>query len=451
MIIEKLNELEAISGRNDKIALLVHDLAESPVFYDTCRLALDSLIRFGLRTWPNIEHSQLITLDFKDIINMIENLAGTNHSQQLVDDVAMIINHCEPEDQEVVKRILLKDLRCGVQVATINKAIEICNKTHYTNYEKIFDYPCMLTSSYDPKKADKLFNLKDGQKLYCQQKCDGMRFNAVVESNGNVGFYGRSGKPIEIPDDRFTEIFQYLAGGEDIVFDGELLIDGTADGDAVERSTGNGILNKAVRGTMDAIDAARVTAVLWDEIPLNEFRAGKSTKKYHDRFTSLIERLKGKNLNRVFPVLTWMITNKLEANKLFIEMVEHGREGVIIKSPNNIWKNVRATDTLKLKAENDVDLLCTDWEPGSKRFEGMLGAIVCQSRDGKVVVKVGTGFTEEQRSTIKKEDIVGKIVTVTYNMRIKDKNRPDVDSLFLPRFVEIREDKDVADSSENIK
>lgn len=99
----------------------------------------------------------------------------------------------------------------------------------------------------------------------------------------------------------------------------------------------------------------------------------------------------------------------------------------------------------------DVDLLCTDWEPGSKRFEGMLGAIVCQSRDGKVVVKVGTGFTEEQRSTIKKEDIVGKIVTVTYNLRIKDKNRPDVDSLFLPRFVEIREDKDVADSSENIK
>lgn len=451
MIIEMLNRLEATSGRNDKINMLVECLEGSSTFYNTCRLALDSLIRFGIRNWPSFEEVEYITVDFDDTLSMIEQLSGMNHSQQLIDDIAMLYNHCDPSEREVVKRILMKDLRCGVQVATINKAIELCNKKYNTNYEKIFDYPCMLTSAYDQKKADKLFALKDGEQLYCQQKCDGMRFNAVVESNGNVGFYGRSGKPIEIPDDRFVEIFRHLAGSEDMVFDGELLIDGTADGDAIERSTGNGILNKAVRGTMDADDAARVTAVLWDEIPLNEFRVGKSTKKYHDRFTSLIERLKGKNLNRVFPVLTWMITNKLEANKLFIEMVEHGREGVIIKSPNNIWKNVRATDTLKLKAENDVDLLCTDWEPGSKRFEGMLGAIVCQSRDGKVVVKVGTGFTEEQRSTIKKEDIVGKIVTVTYNLRIKDKNRPDVDSLFLPRFVEIREDKDVADSSENIK
>lgn len=450
MIIDKLNTLESIAGRNDKLNVLVEYLDQDPIFYDVCRLALDSLINFGIRTWPSIETNNLITVDFQSTIKAIENLAGSNHSSQLIEDIAMIVDHCQQEEREVVKRIMLKDLRCGVQIATINKAIDMCNKKHGTSYQKIFDYPCMLTSAYDQKKADKLFALKDGEQLYCQQKCDGMRFNAVVESNGNVGFYGRSGKPIEIPDDRFVEIFRHLAGSEDMVFDGELLIDGTADGDAVERSTGNGILNKAVRGTMDADDAARVTAVLWDEIPLNEFRVGKSTKNYHDRFTSLIERLKGKNLNRVFPVLTWMITNKLEANKLFIEMVEHGREGVIIKSPNNIWKNVRATDTLKLKAENDVDLLCTDWEPGSKRFEGMLGAIVCQSRDGKVVVKVGTGFTEEQRSTIKKEDIVGKIVTVTYNMRIKDKNRPDVDSLFLPRFIEIREDKDQADCSENI-
>lgn len=98
----------------------------------------------------------------------------------------------------------------------------------------------------------------------------------------------------------------------------------------------------------------------------------------------------------------------------------------------------------------NTDMVVLDWIEGTNRFEGMLGAIVCQSSDGKVVTKVGTGFTEHQRATIKREDIVGKIVTVMYNTRIKDKNRPDVDSLFLPRFIEIREDKDQADCSENI-
>lgn len=449
MIIEMLNQLEATSGRNDKINMLVECLEGSSTFYNTCRLALDSLIRFGIRNWPLFEEVEYITVDFDDTLSMIEQLSGMNHSQQLIDDIAMLYNHCDPSEREVVKRILMKDLRCGVQVATINKAIELCNKKYNTTYEKIFDYPCMLTSAYDQKKADKLFNLKNDEQLYCQQKCDGMRFNAVVESNGNVGFYGRSGKPIEIPDDRFTEIFQYLAGGEDIVFDGELLIDGTADGDAVERSTGNGILNKAVRGTMDAIDAARVTAVLWDEIPLNEFRAGKSTKKYHDRFASLTDRLKGKKLNRVFPVLTWMITNKLEANKLFIEMVEHGREGVIIKSPNNIWKNVRATDTLKLKAENDIDLLCvsvTNISNGQQK----IGSIQCVSSDGKLQVGVGSGFTDADRIEFYKNPPIGKIITVRYNAIIKD-SKTGILSLFLPRFVEVREDKDIADSSENIK
>ena len=41
MIIEMLNRLEATSGRNDKINMLVECLEGSSTFYNTCRLALD--------------------------------------------------------------------------------------------------------------------------------------------------------------------------------------------------------------------------------------------------------------------------------------------------------------------------------------------------------------------------------------------------------------------------
>jgi hypothetical protein len=45
--------------------------------------------------------------------------------------------------------------------------------------------------------------------------------------------------------------------------------------------------------------------------------------------------------------------------------------------------------------------------------------------------------------------VIGKIVTVKYNARIKDKS--GVESLFLPVFIELREDKDNAESSKSIK
>jgi hypothetical protein len=48
-----------------------------------------------------------------------------------------------------------------------------------------------------------------------------------------------------------------------------------------------------------------------------------------------------------------------------------------------------------------------------------------------------------------KAEILDKIVAVKYNTRIK--NKQGEESLFLPIFVELRDDKDVADSSKDIK
>ena len=65
-------------------------------------------------------------------------------------------------------------------------------------------------------------------------------------------------------------------------------------------------------------------------------------------------------------------------------------------------------------------------------------------------MSVGTGLTDEMRSELTAKKVKGKIVTVKYNARISSKNKGE-DSLFLPVFLEIREDKTVADSSKKIK
>jgi hypothetical protein len=62
---------------------------------------------------------------------------------------------------------------------------------------------------------------------------------------------------------------------------------------------------------------------------------------------------------------------------------------------------------------------------------------------------VGSGFNDEHRKNYKHQDLVGKIVAVKYNARIK--NKAGDESLFLPVFVELRQDKDIADDSSQIK
>ena len=79
----------------------------------------------------------------------------------------------------------------------------------------------------------------------------------------------------------------------------------------------------------------------------------------------------------------------------------------------------------------------------------MLGAIVCESADGVVKVSVGSGFNDLQRKNYWNENLLDKIVAIKYNSRIKTKSGEE--SLFLPVFVELRDDKDVADNSKDVK
>ena len=84
----------------------------------------------------------------------------------------------------------------------------------------------------------------------------------------------------------------------------------------------------------------------------------------------------------------------------------------------------------------------------------MVGSIQCASIDRGVEVNI-SGFSDELRQQITdtQSELMGTIVSILYNERIKskDKNRANVDSLFLPRYAEFRSDKTVADHSKDIK
>ena len=133
-----------------------------------------------------------------------------------------------------------------------------------------------------------------------------------------------------------------------------------------------------------------------------------------------------------------------EGNKRFVELnkaaVDGGYEGVMIKDINAPYECKRSHAWLKAKPFIEVTLSVTAVEEGTGRNEGRLGALVCAGQDdGKdILVNVGSGFTDEQRSTFwtDRNAVVNQLVEVRADAVTQ--NQDGTYSLRFPRFKTFR-------------
>lgn len=423
--------LASDSGRNFKIDFLAshksNDLLKRVIF-----LALDPFTQFYIRKIPSYKTAPNGTTLDQALNRLFPIQSRMVTGNAAIDTLASILSDLSADDAKVIERIISKDLKCGVSESTVNKV--------WPNL--IHEYPCMLASAYDQKLIDKV-----KFPAMVQLKLDGMRFNAIVR-NGAVEFRSRNGKEIQIADPTFSLPFIAMAAGSDIVFDGELLCRDSG-GKVMDRKTGNGILNKAVKGTQSLAEGQLVCAQLWDVIPFDKFNEGKYNVPYSQRFADLIRLQSLAKDHRVTIVETEHVHNIDQAQELFEQYLADGQEGIILKTKDMIWENKRSKHQIKFKGELECDLKVVDWVEGTGKNVGRMGALVLESSCGTVKVGLGTGFSDADRDSITRRDI-GRIVAVKYNARITDK-RTGVDSLFLPVFICFREDKDYADTSDLIK
>ena len=119
----------------------------------------------------------------------------------------------------------------------------------------------------------------------------------------------------------------------------------------------------------------------------------------------------------------------------------------MIKNMNAVWVPKRTKDLGKMKAEEVADLVIVGIEEGAGKYVGMVGAYVCETSDGKLRVNVGSGLSDNDRANQLK---IGTIISVMYKQKIQDKSGSQA-SLFLPRLQEVRFDKDVANTFEELK
>ena len=422
-----LNDVSKNASRNFKIEQLQAN-SDNEILREVIRLTLDPFTQFYQRKIPKYEQVYKTTFGLEWAMEELYKLSSRELTgNKAIEHLTYVLSSLTEDDAKVLERIIDKSLDCGIHTSTANAVWPGLIK----------EYPVMLCSGYEQKLVDKITF-----PAYVQLKMDGMRFNAIVR-DGKVEFRSRNGKELNLLGNLEQEFIK-LAGSVDCVFDGELLV--IADGKIVDRQTGNGILSKANKGTISAKEAALVNATVWDVIPFAYFSDGHCAVPYSTRFA----KLQWLDLPEKIHLVEHIVVDTLDAaNIIFEEYLSKGQEGIILKDPKGIWEDKRAKHQIKFKGELECDLKIVDVEDGTGKYAGMLGALVCESSDGIVKVNVGSGFNDVQRKSLTKKDLLGKIVAVKYNARIK--NKLGDESLFLPIFIEVREDKNIADSNDVIK
>ena len=420
MALRILKSLEETTSRLEKEAILKQNCTDLTL-KEAFRLALDPKVNFYIKKLPEPDASKGVT-EIISLGSALQDLKSKLCSRLLRghdarDHVALLLGCLTEDDREVLRRVLGRNLKCGVSESTVEKIWPDIK----------LSYPCMLVSPLTEKTKVKF-------PCIVQTKMDGMRFNAHVV-NGTAAFCSRAGKELAFEGLPIEADFQKLPDG---VYDGELLVANC------DRKTGNGILTKFQKGTGTSVLGRDIHAKVWDRIPVADFVKGVCSTGYIERFRILGGALKATRPNTIILVQTWLeVSDMEEAQTIYKEQLAKGEEGVILKDPKGPWEDKRVKHQVKMKAELEADLKVTGFLPGAGKFEGKIGSLLVESADAKVKTAVGTGLNDEERSW-DPSVFIGQIVSVKYNALIEDK-KTGQKSLFLPVFVEIRDDKKEAD------
>ena len=352
MILKILDELSGNASRLHKEAVLNREINNADL-KEAFRLAYDPYTQFFIRKIPI--YSPKGRDDLAEGMRRLGLLSSrTLTGNAGIEHLRLILESMSESDSYVISRIIGKDLRCGVSEATINKIWP----------GLVPEYPVMLASVYDDKLIEKMH-----WPAMVQMKMDGMRFNAIVK-NGKCEFKTRNGRTIDLLGE-LEKDFIYLADGVDTVFDGELTCHNPDDNSIMDRKTGNGILNKAVKGTIALSEAKLVHATLWDVIKLEDFEAGYSAQSYGYRFEWLTNQVW---TDRIHVVEYSYVANLPQAQTKFQEYFSNGFEGIILKDTTAPWENKRSKSLIKFKGELECDLKVVGWEEGTGKNIGKLGA-----------------------------------------------------------------------------
>ena len=425
---EIITRLEADNSRLAKEAVLQSAMEEGlDEFFEGVRMALDPLVTFGVKQVP--EKDEVISAQgcewkvFKQLADQLQARELTGHAAR--DAIELVMSSATAEQWNMFyRRILIKDLRCGVSEKTVNK---IAKK--FPQYA-VPTFTCSL--AHDSANHEK----KMVGKKQIEIKLDGVRVITIIQGD-KVEMFSRNGKQFH----NFGHIIEEI---EAVIKDHPVPYPLVLDGEVMSANFQD--LMKQVH-RKDGKQTTDAVLHLFDTIPLGCFQKGEwdkpqsfrsaITKAWVEQHTSVLQHVQA---------LDWedVDLDTQEGQERFVALnkaaVDGGYEGVMIKDVDAPYECKRTHAWLKAKPFIEVTLEVTDVEEGTGRNEGRLGAVVCAGvDDGKDIrVNVGSGFTDDNRSDFwtHRNDLVGQLVEVRADAVTQ--NQDGTYSLRFPRFKTFR-------------
>jgi DNA ligase 1 len=418
--------LEADNSRLAKEQILAEAMQEDLTeFFEGVRWCLDRLHTFGVKQVPesDVDGQGLSWVNFTELADALYRRTLTGHAARDAIKLAMDVA-TKAQWNGFYRRILIKDLRCGVSEKTVNTVAKRAKKPEYS----VPVFECML--AHDGANHESKIT---GKKLV-EPKLDGVRVLTVVDyESRTVVMYTRNGKELV----NFPHIVRAFEDnmdnwGRSYVFDGEVISDSFQD------------LMKQVHRKSD-VQAQDARLMLFDIVPLTEFKAGSSVMAQKRRSRFLRE-----NFSKIFADSGCIdiidqrefdldvFTDEIEFRDYNKQAVAAGYEGIMIKDPNGRWEGKRSVAWLKQKPFIEVSLAVVQTEEGTGRNVGKMGALVCEGiEDGKLIrVNVGSGFTDKDRDEFWSCKVDGQVIEVRADAVTQ--NQDGTYSLRFPRFMRFR-------------
>lgn len=342
-------------------------------------------------------------------------------------------NGIDRDEQRFLNSLFTKTLKIGVTASTVNKAL---------GYKFIPEFKVQLSHSFDKYKNS------IPEEFTITEKLDGHRTLCVVDDMGFVDFFTRKGNDVlrltQIEDSvknwvGKTNILGRATFNSGVVLDGEII---------VQKGETDDLFNETSKIIRKNGEKTGLVFHVFDIIPRETFLSNDMSKPlpYSERrktLESLFSIADDQEWLKLVPAL-YSGSDTEQIEKIAHDLIEEGKEGAMVNDNSANYQFGRTKSLLKVKEFHSADLVVTGYFEGQGKYEGTLGGLIVDYNGNEV--KVGSGFTDEQRNEywVRREEMINRIVQIDFFSESTNQNNDEI-SLRFPTIKGIREDKDKKD------
>ncbi len=389
-----IDEMQATSSSLDKVKILKR---QSPYIKSILEYTYNPYKQYHVTSKTIKKHPELFKIHFNknifDLLDILITRTATGHEAIAYINQFIHESKC---DADLIYKIIDKDLEIRAGAKVINKAFP----------GLIPEFNVALAQEYKGK-------CDWNDNWYASRKLDGVRCLAVVNEEGECTLYSRMGK-------EFTTLNKVKEAIEatniiNTVFDGEVCLmdeDGNEDFQSIM---------KQLRRKDHQIE--NPVFMVFDMIHKPDFDKNKSEEILSERLHKLRSWIGPQGIMKPFRTLRYLdqfqITDGRHFDMWGQTASDNNWEGFMVRKDVG-YEGKRSKNLLKVKTFYDAEYKVIDADvdemrivkDGREEYLDMLAQVYIEHKG--YTVKVGSGFTQEQRMKYATADIIGKTITVQY-------------------------------------